>query len=619
MKKFLWLYNRARAMSIQELFYRIKKELKYKKNKFKYSKSIRVDNIIKDDINLKCIYNRLDNIFGKLDYSNIILEDYFSIFEEKFELNNKYYWHKGSKGVWNNNKYCHDIDFKNSDNIGDIRYTWELNRHQFMPYIASIYVKTNDKKYLKLLEEAFESWIEDNYFLKGVNWSSSMEIALRSYQWLIVIYILKDIKCDCFKQKVCKSIIASIEYVMDNLSLYSSANNHLILEVSISSIIGYSIEDIYKQNWFKKGYDILAEQIYLQNHEDGINKEQALHYQAFVIDAILQYNFILKKLGKKTIGEDIIYKSLEFIGSLKADKLNFDFGDSDDAKIISFSCDKQNYYKYLLELGSIYYKKRFIEFTNISNEVKFISGINKIGDLRRVGYKKAKLYKEGGYLVINNNNNNLLMDVGELGFGSIAAHGHADALSLIYYDNDNPIIIDSGTYIYNIEAKYRNYFRSTNAHSTLCYKDLNQSEIKGPFLWGKRAEVKILNYEEKDNIIKIKACHDGYKPLIHTRELEYYLNNNRVIIRDYFDDRAKVNFILDNNSELERVSDNVVKIKSNNSFILFKCNLDIIIEDTIISKSFMTKLKSKKLVIDNDFSNNKYSEVVIERETCDEG
>ena len=237
----------------------------------------------------------------------------------------------------------------------------------------------------------------------------------------------------------------------------------------------------------------------------------------------------------------------------------------------------------------------------------------KIYLLKGVKYKKSNLYRNGGYLVINNDKDNLLMDVGELGFGSIAAHGHADALSFIYHHNNNPIIIDSGTYIYNIESDQRNYFRSTEAHSTLCYKGLNQSEIRGPFLWGKRANTTISEYIEKDDLVKIKAYHDGYKPLIHTRELEYYFDG-KIVIRDYFDDKAKVNFILDNNVKLDMICDNIVKIKSNNSNILFKTNSAISIEDTIISKSFMKKIKSKKIVIEKDFSNNKYLEVLIEEE-----
>lgn len=612
MNNLLWVLNRLKSMSIREVLYRIKKYINNICNKIKYRNIIEVKNLVNKKIYLEDIDKSGKIIFKNVDQlKEIEVENTYDLFDKKVIILDRIDWHSGITGEWDKFKYSLDIDTKFTDEIGDIRYTWEINRHQFFPYIALLYKQTGEKKYYNTIKEYFYNWSNENYYLRGVNWLSSMEVAIRSYQWIITYYILDKVSENDFREDIIKSVIASIEYVSKNLSKYSSANNHLILEAVIMSIVGYCLDGEYNQDWFKKGYNILEKEISLQFNDDGVNKEQALHYQAFVIDAMLQYNFFLRKIGEKPIGEEIIYNSLKFIGSLRADKFNFDYGDSDDAKIISFSCEKKNYYQYILELGSIYYKEKFIEFDSISNEVKFISGINKIDELKNVEYEKSKLYREGGYLVINNNNDNLLMDVGELGFGAIAAHGHADALSIIYYNKNNPIIIDSGTYIYNIENEYRNYFRSTEAHNTLCYKGLNQSEIKGPFLWGKRANVKVIEYIEKDDFIKIKAFHDGYSPLIHTRELEYYFNN-KIVIRDYFDDIAKVNFILDNNVELNRISDNAVEIISNDSKVIFKANRIISIEETIISKSFLTKEESRKIVIEKDFRGNSYLEVIIE-------
>ena len=84
-------------------------------------------------------------------------------------------------------------------------------------------------------------------------------------------------------------------------------------------------------------------------------------------------------------------------------------------------------------------------------EVIFLTGKKVADDINKFKYDQFKLYKKGGYLTIGTDKVNILMDAAELGFGAIAAHGHADALSIIYYNLGNPIIIDSGTYIYNIE------------------------------------------------------------------------------------------------------------------------------------------------------------------------
>ena len=614
MKNLLWLLNRLKAMSIREILYRLKKYCIKKINKLRYKKAIQINDLFKYNIDLKKIDKRINKFWlnPELITTNLKNQNLYCVFGEEIDIFKRINWHTGVYSDWEKAKYSLDLDTKFTDNIGDIRYTWEINRHQFFPYLALLYIQTNEERYFSLLESHFYDWIKMNPFLKGINWMSSMEISIRSYQWLIVYYILKDKNKDKFRENIIKSIIFSNKYLSKNLSKYSSANNHLILEAFVMSIVGYSVQDSYKQNWFIDGYNILKYEMIEQNYKDGINKEHALHYQAFVTDAMLQYNFILKKINKQPICETIIKNSLIFIGSMKSNMLNFDYGDSDDAKIISFGLEKKNYYQYLLELGSMYYKEKFIKFNKLSPEVEFISGKNKLGYLSYLEYDKVKLYKDGGYLVVNNEDSVLLMDVAELGFGKIAAHGHADALSLIYYKNNSPIIIDSGTYIYNIDTKNRDYFRSTEAHNTLSYNGLNQSEIKGPFLWGKKAKVIIEDYMIDEDKVIIKASHNGYSPLIHKREVEYSLYKKRLIIRDYFDEKCKINFILDSKSIIEKLNDNEIIIISNGNRFNFKSNFKISIEDTIISKEFMNLEKTKKLVINKNFSNIDCVEIIIE-------
>jgi uncharacterized heparinase superfamily protein len=83
----------------------------------------------------------------------------------------------------------------------------------------------------------------------------------------------------------------------------------------------------------------------------------------------------------------------------------------------------------------------------------------------------------------------VLLDAGPLGLGSLAAHGHADALSLWASLDGKPLLIDAGTYAYHEDPAWRDHFRSTPAHNTLTLDGKNQSEIHGPFLWGRKAQL----------------------------------------------------------------------------------------------------------------------------------
>ena len=86
-------------------------------------------------------------------------------------------------------------------------------------------------------------------------------------------------------------------------------------------------------------------------------------------------------------------------------------------------------------------------------------------------------------------------DGGPHGFLSIAAHAHADALSLEVRHDGVDILADPGTYCYHGEPEWREWFRSTAAHNTVEIGGVSQSESGGPFLWNTHARTTTLSCE----------------------------------------------------------------------------------------------------------------------------
>jgi hypothetical protein len=596
----LWKINRIKAMGLPEILYRINNIKKEKSYKYLYRKDTSILKALNLDINLSNIDKNITWINENINFSNIKESSQYKIFESSIDIyTNHIDWYKCTNNSWDNNKSSFDYEFKNNDEVGDVRYTWEINRMQYLPYILCLYKKNKDEKYIAYGKNIFYDWIDKNPFLKGPNWSSPMEIAIRSYQWFLSYYLLKDCGLDEFRVDLIKATIFSLKYVSQNFSKFSSANNHLIVEAAIASIIGYSVKDIYSNDWFNKGYNILYKEVNRQFYDDGINKEQAMHYQAFVVDMMLQYNIFLRSIGKSPISQELLKKTLTFMASLSVERNNFDYGDSDDAKILCLeNARDKNYYEYILALGTYYYKEKFCELNIYIPEVQLF--FNEASPDKFIKMDNFKYYDKGGYFVISDDSSKLLFDCGALGFGSIAAHGHADALSVIYYYKDKPIFIDSGTYIYNSEKYYRDYFRSTRSHNTLNYNKKDQSQMLGPFLWGKKACCKLINLENAEDIIEISAEHDGYKPLIHRRKLQYNKGSKKIIIEDYFDDNAEINFILDPKCKVERINNNRIRLAIDGANIYFESNYKVNIEKGLISKKFMKKEETKKIVITKD-------------------
>jgi hypothetical protein len=99
-------------------------------------------------------------------------------------------------------------------------------------------------------------------------------------------------------------------------------------------------------------------------------------------------------------------------------------------------------------------------------------------------------------------------DGGPHGFLSIAAHAHADALSVEVRHDGVDILADPGTYCYHGEPQWRTYFRSTIGHNTVEIGGRDQSQQSGPFMWAGQARTTQIGSSGPQSAWT--AEHDGY-------------------------------------------------------------------------------------------------------------
>jgi hypothetical protein len=136
----------------------------------------------------------------------------------------------------------------------------------------------------------------------------------------------------------------------------------------------------------------------------------------------------------------------------------------------------------------------------------------------------TNILRMGGYGVMESASSKVVMDFGSLGYGTMAAHGHADSLGIWANLDGEELLVDSGTFAYQEGGEWRSYFRSTRAHNTVCVDNLDQSEMLGPFLWGKKANTRLIHWDSQNNHSQIIAEHNGYKNLgiIHRRSVLFF-------------------------------------------------------------------------------------------------
>ena len=71
---------------------------------------------------------------------------------------------------------------------GDHKIIWQLNRHQHWLALGRAYWLTGEAKYRHHCLDELASWLERNPPLLGMNWTSMLELALRSLSWIWAVH-----------------------------------------------------------------------------------------------------------------------------------------------------------------------------------------------------------------------------------------------------------------------------------------------------------------------------------------------------------------------------------------------------------------------------------------------
>ncbi len=122
----------------------------------------------------------------------------------------------------------------------------------------------------------------------------------------------------------------------------------------------------------------------------------------------------------------------------------------------------------------------------------------------------SESFADGGYFVPTGDTQHGVIDCGPLGYLSIAAHGHADCLSLAVSHRGRWVLVDPGTYCYHRDATWRDHFRGTPAHNTVSVDGLSQSTMLGPFMWGRKARASQLAWASTPGFDFFEGAHDGF-------------------------------------------------------------------------------------------------------------
>ncbi len=439
------------------------------------------------------------------------------------------------------------IDYRHPAREGAIRRLWYRARHRELITLALPYYLSGDEEAAARVAATIARWIEQCPPRRGIHWMVPLEIALRLMAWSTAIRLIAGSRAlSTLAPIVARSVHLQAEHVRLRRSRFSSANNHLIAQGAGLLHAGLAFSGLKRAPlWRETGREILAREILRQTTEDGVTREASLHYHEFVLELAL-----LAWLRLQANGEELpaavrarIAAMLEFAAQAESFPGGApEFGDSDHQTVLPLA-GEEGPRPSLLAVGAVLFasgawKALARGLTPSAALLLGEEGRGRFADL--VAARPApgsRLYAGAGYAFLRDasGDRGLFFDAGELGFLETAAHGHADCLSFTLGAFGAPLVVDPGTYTYHAEPIYRDHFRSTAAHSTLRIDLAEQSDMRGPFLWGRRAHGRIVRFAATPAADLVIGEHDGYErlasPVGHRRHI-VFVKPDYVWVRD---------------------------------------------------------------------------------------
>jgi uncharacterized heparinase superfamily protein len=443
------------------------------------------------------------------------------------------------------------IDYRDFTTVGDCKLVWEPNRHHQLVVLARAWRVTGDRRYARKVSGLLAEWLESNPFGYGMNWRSPLEVAVRLINWIYAVDLVREaaIFSDAQWQRIANAVYVSVWDTQRKFSKGSSANNHLVGEAAGVFIVATYFPDLPGAAECRaRSRRILEREIVAQTYADGCTREHAFGYQFFVIQFYTLCLLAGERSGAPFSAEyrEHLHRMYAFLADLSAETGRPpNMGDADDGYVLDLG-EKPPDAKPLLAVGARLFGDSSLAQSGESETAFWLLGAGSTDDLRPPVERSSRACRESGYFLLRTESGKasggprvrILFDCAALGYGPIAAHGHADCLSFTLALDGQEVFVDPGTYDYFSYPEWREYFRSTAAHNTAEVDGASQSEPLGPFLWGKRAEAGLVEWQDDPERVHVCGQHDGYTrlavPVIHRRAITLDKASGAVEIVDRF-------------------------------------------------------------------------------------
>ncbi len=242
-------------------------------------------------------------------------------------------WHLDYKSGyrWSENTWYHTIPYGHKPGV-DIKVPWELSRMQHFPILVWAYILSanGEKKfrpsrvYVKEFRNQILDFIATNPPRFGVNWRSTMDVAIRVSNWLVSYDLFRAsgaVFDEFFVTPFFNSIYEHGRHIMNNLEWDERlrGNHYLSDIVGLLFVASYLPRTPETDSWLAFAVQELLKEVERQFKDDGSNFEASTSYHRLSAEMVAYATALILGLSeeKKTALQDFDYRLFRYHPKLK--------------------------------------------------------------------------------------------------------------------------------------------------------------------------------------------------------------------------------------------------------------------------------------------------------------
>jgi uncharacterized heparinase superfamily protein len=377
------------------------------------------------------------------------------------------------------------------------------------------------------VRDVLDDWIAANPYAETVNWSCTMEPALRilTWTWFFRVFHASRAWSDpAFRERFLCTLYLHGDFTDRHFEISDVNGNHCTADGAGLAFAGLFFgQGKDAPRWLAKAWSVLCHEIPRQVYSDGVDFEASIPYHRLVAEL-----FLLPALYREALGLDVPEPYRERVRAMARFTAAYSrpdgsiplWGDADDARALPLGGQDLNDHRYLTGLVGAAWNERALmdAFAGDPSEVFWILGPAAVESLARDGPPQplpSQSFPGGGFFVLRNALDHVFIDCGRIGLADRGGHGHNDCLSFEAALDGVHLVSDCGAFVYTRSFEERNRFRSTAYHNTPRVDDEEINRFNPGLLWDLEydARPEVRRFESGTEADVFCGAHAGYERL----------------------------------------------------------------------------------------------------------